>query len=166
MSVVLTTNNNIKRKSSEVSQNWQAHTCRKVWGWVAETQKLLLFLFFTDTLPKGQNNQVLLHQPLGKKTNQNPGRHDQYMHHYYYSGLAWSLPGNTTGAQTAACGHPLTSIPNGSLPLWQMLYCFDSLLQLFHVGTFGLGGGRSVLGSSHPDALLVSPLPSLSLMTR
>lgn len=47
-----------------------------------------------------------------------------------------------------------------------MLYCFDSLLQLFHVGTFGLGGGRRVFGRVHPDALLVPLLPNLSLVTR
>lgn len=102
----------------------------------------------------------------GGKRNRNPGRHDQYIQYVLYffpPSLASCLPGNTTGAKTAACGHLLTSIPNGSLPLWQMLYCFDSSLQLFPVGTCGVHGGNGVSGSFHPDAVLVSLLPNLSL---
>lgn len=137
------------------------HTCREVlWSWVVlQKHKKLLFLFSsTDMLPNRHNDQVLLHQTQGeKKKKRETGipadTTNIYVLYFSPPSLASCLPGNTTGAKTAACGHLLTSIPNGSLPLWQMLYCFDSLLQLFHVGTCGVHDGNGVSGSFHPDAV-------------
>lgn len=137
----------------------------------AETQKLLLlfiyfffFCFSTDMLPDIMT-RCCCSNHREKDKQESLQTWPIYVLFFDYSSLASCLPGNTAAAQTAACGHPLTSIPNGSLPLWQMLYRFDSLLQLFHVGTFGLGGGESVFGLFHTDALLVSLHPNFSLMT-
>lgn len=127
------------------------------------------FLFSTDMLPNRHNDQVLLHQTqgVGGGGEKQESRQTRPIYTvcivFYPPSLASCLPGNTTGAKTAACGHLLTSIPNGSLPLWQMLYCFDSSLQLFPVGTCRVHGGNGVSGSFHPDAVLVSLLPNLSL---
>lgn len=155
----------------EVLRNWQTFTLAgKFWSWVVLQKHknfCFCFLFSTDMLPNRHNDQVLLHQTQGGKKERETGipadTTNMYVLYLFSPSLASCLHGNTTGAKTAACGHLLTSIPNGSLPLWQMLYCFDSLLQLFHVGTCGVHDGNGVSGSFHPDAVLVSLLPNLSL---